>query len=202
MPVFHKYANATRGSAFLRELLDSPLPGQGGRAVARVLRENMIELWLEPGKSLVDHAGITLASVEFVKQAPGGSLLVNLDISRDKICPADQEVMLDPVVIYRSAPPAEDAQRTGVFFAGNLCLERDMIFNHLTFLDRVPGPGDIVAFVNTAGYQMDLSASGALMQRQPGKAVVRGAGAGFTAYADTGGPGEEAPSCSTATSPS
>ncbi len=202
VPVFHKYANATPGSAFLREFLDSPLAGQGGRTVARVLRENMIELWLEPGKSLVDHAGLTLATVEFVKQAPGGSLLVNLDISRDKICPADQEVMLDPVVIYRSAPPACDAQQTGVFFAGNLCLERDMIFNHLTFLDRVPGPGDIVAFVNTAGYQMDLSASGALMQRQPGKAVVRGTGAGFSAHADTGDAGEEAASCSTATSPS
>jgi diaminopimelate decarboxylase len=109
--------------------------------------------------------------------------------------------MLDPVIIYRSAPRGRDAQPTGVFFVGNLCLERDMIFSHLTFLDRLPGPGDIVAFVNTAGYQMDLSASGALMQRQPGKAVVRGSGAGFTVHADTLKP-EEGASCSTATSPS
>ena len=91
----------------LRELADSPLPGQGGRTVARVLRENMLEIWLEPGKALVDHAGVTLASVEFIKEASDGSVLVNLDISRDKICPADQEVMLDPVILYRSpAPPA------------------------------------------------------------------------------------------------
>ena len=51
-----------------------------------------------------------------------------------------------------------------------------MIFNHLTFVDRLPGPGDIVAFVNTAAYQMDLSASAALMQRQPSRAVVRARG--------------------------
>ena len=186
VPVFHKYANAAPASGFLRELLDSPLPGHGGRTVARVLREIMIELWLEPGKSLVDHAGITLASVEFTKPVPGGNFLVNLDISRDKICPADQEVMLDPVLIHRSAPRGADAQPAGVFFVGNLCLERDMIFNHLTFLDRLPSPGDIVAFANTAGYQMDLSASAALMQRQPGKTVVRRNGAGFTAHADSG----------------
>lgn len=43
-------------------------------------------------------------SVEFLKEAADGSLLVNLDLSRDKICPAGQEVMLDPVLIYRSAP--------------------------------------------------------------------------------------------------
>lgn len=206
VPVFHKYANAIPGSAFLRDLLASPLPGHGGRGIAQVLRETMIELWLEPGKSLVDQAGLTLASVEFVKPAPGGSLLVNLDISRDKLCPADQEVMLDPVLLCQPAAPGNAAAGpAAVFFAGNLCLERDMIYSHLTFLDRAPGPGDIVAFVNTAGYQMDLSASAALMHGQPAKAVVRGRGTGFTACADLGdpgGPGEEAPTCFTATSPS
>ena len=202
VPVFHKYGNAAPASSFLRELLEHPLPGHGGRTVARVLQETMIELWVEPGKGLADHAGLTLASVEFATPAPSGAFLVSLDISRDKICPADQEVMLDPVVIYRSPPPGPDARPAGVFFAGNLCLERDMVYSHLTFLDRVPGPGDIVAFVNTAGYQMDLSASAALLQRQPAKAVVRHGEAGFTTYADTAGPGEEAPSCSTTTSPS
>ena len=124
-------------------------------------------------------------------------MLVNLDTSRDKICPAGQEVMIDPVLIYRSpAPPA--AAPAGVFFAGNLCLERDMIYHHLTFIERLPEPGDIVAFVNTAAYQMDLSASAALMQRQPAKAVVRTAAGGFTAHADH----EEAGACSTSTSPS
>lgn len=197
-----KYAGTVTGRDFLRELAGSPLPGQGGRPVERVLRENMIELWLEPGKSLVDHAGLTLASVEFVKEASDGSVLVNLDISRDKICPADQEVMLDPVLIYRSPARGRGGHRTGVFFAGNLCLERDMIFTHLTFVDRLPEPGDIVAFVNTAGYQMDLSASAALMQRQPAKAVVRAAGDGFTAHAETDDQDQESGACSTSTSPS
>ena len=110
------------------------------------------------------------------------------------------------MLIHRSpAPPSADppprgpaGPRPGVLFAGNLCLERDMIFTHLTFVDRLPEPGDIVAFVNTAAYQMDLSASAALMQRQPAKAVVRSTAGGFAAHADH----EEAGACSASTSPS
>jgi diaminopimelate decarboxylase len=178
-----KYAASVPGSGLLGEVLASPLPGQGGRMLARVLGENMIELWVEPGKSLADHAGLTLASVEFVKEASDGSVLVNLDISRDKICPADQEVLLDPVLIPRpgSGGPGGPA---GVFFAGNLCLERDMIFNHLTFVDRIPAPGDIVAFVNTAAYQMDLSASAALMRPPPPRTVAFSGPDRFTVHAD------------------
>jgi len=195
-----KYAGTVGGRDSLRDLLVSPLPGQGGRPAGQVLRESMVELWLEPGKALVDHAGLTLASVEFTKEASDGSVLVNLDISRDKICPADQEVMLDPVLLYRSPAPAAmpSAGPVGVFFAGNLCLERDMIFNHVTFVSRLPEPGDIVAFVNTAAYQMDLSASAAMLHRQPAKAVVRAGAGGPTAHADE----EEAGACSTSTSPS
>jgi diaminopimelate decarboxylase len=178
-----KYSGSIPGSDLLQEILASPLPGQGGRTLARVLRENMIDIWLEPGKSLADHAGLTLASVEFVKEASDGSILVNLDISRDKICPADQEVLLDPVLIHRSAGVGTHGP-AGIFFAGNLCLERDMIFNHLTFVDRVPGPGDIVAFVNTAAYQMDLSASAALMRPPPRKAVAWSGEDRFTVHTD------------------
>ncbi len=168
-----------------------------------MLRENMIELWLEPGKSLVDQAGVTLACVEFSKEAADGSLLVNLDLSRDKICPAGQEVMLDPVLIYRSPPAcgpggpyAGPGHPPAVFLGGNLCLERDMIFNHVTFVERLPEPGDIVAFVNTAAYQMDLSASEALMQRRAAKVAVESSDGGFVACADSRGGQEEEPRCS------
>ena len=212
VPVFHKYANRVTGEESLSQLLAATLPGQGGRRTAQVLRENMIELWLEPGKSLVDQAGVTLASVEFVKEAADGSVLVHLDLSRDKICPAGQEVMLDPVLIYRSAPDPDpdgpndpavrSGQRQGVFLGGNLCLERDMIFNHLTFVERLLGPGDIVAFVNTAAYQMDLSASEALMQRRAAKVAVESSDRGFVAYADRGDGLEEERQCFTPTSPS
>ncbi|NJC72465.1 decarboxylase [Planosporangium thailandense] len=184
IPVFHKYGNSTPGPEFLRELLDSPLDGHDGRTVAQVLADNLLELWVEPGKALVDQAGLTLAGVEFVKEAADGSVLVNLDIARDTITPADQEVMVDPAIVYRGARQDYRHEPCGVYFAGNLCLERDMVSNHKIWLERLPLPGDLVVFVNTAGYQMDLSASQALMRPRPPKlAAVRG-GADFTVHPD------------------
>jgi len=174
-PTFHRYANAVPGPDFLAAVLAAPLSEHGGRTVTDVLRDNLIGLWVEPGRALVDQAGITLSTVQFTTTASDGSTLVTLDLSRDKVCPADQEVMVDPVVIHRSPAPDTDphASGVGVYFAGSLCLERDMVYQHMTFLPRLPRPGDVVAFVNTAAYQMDLSASSSLMQPLPAKVGYR-----------------------------
>jgi diaminopimelate decarboxylase len=192
MPVFHRYTGTAPGTAMLADLLDSRL--EGGRTVAETLRESLLELWIEPGKALVDHAGITMATVQFTKRVADGSTLVQLDLSRDMVTPADQEVMLDPVVLYqrRDSQP----QPCEVFLAGNLCLERDMISNHLVRLPRLPEPGDLVAFVNTAAYQMDLSAAGALLHPRPPKVAAVCRDGVFHWHRDGGD------ACSTSTSPS
>lgn len=169
IPVFHKYANHRPGPEFLTDLLRADV---GGRTVARLLADMMLEIWIEPGKALVDHAGLTVATVEFVKETADSSLLVSLDMSRDMVTPMDQEVVLDPLVVYRGGDADYVDRPVGVYFAGNLCLERDMVTNHKTWLPRLPRPGDLVVFVNTAGYQMDLSAAGALMRPKPRKVVV------------------------------
>ncbi|MEU7632548.1 alanine racemase [Nocardia sp. NPDC049220] len=187
-PVFHKYANTVPASTMLADLLDAPLPGHGGRTVAQVTGDNLLELWLEPGKSLVDHAGITVASVQFVKQTSDGSVLVNLDLSRDSVTPADQEVMVDPIVLPRAVRQAastgldpalgrSESGPVGVYFAGQLCLERDLITNHKVWLPAPPRSGDLIVFPNTGAYHMDLSAASASMHPPPGKlAVTYGAG--------------------------
>ncbi|MEV0075148.1 alanine racemase [Nocardia neocaledoniensis] len=169
-PVFHKYANTESAPAMLAELLAAPLPGHGGRALGRVLADNLLDLWLEPGKALVDRAGITLATVEFVKRAGNGATLVHLDLSRDTVTAADQEVLIDPIVLT-DAPPDEPV---GVYFAGHLCLERDLITQRQVRVEALPRPGDTVVFANTAAYHTDLSAARASMHPEPARvAVVR-----------------------------
>ncbi|MFI6865865.1 alanine racemase [Nocardia sp. NPDC050406] len=171
-PVFHKYANTVPATRMLDDLLGAGLAAHGGRSVAQVTAENLLDIWLEPGKALVDHAGITVARVEFVKDVGEGITLVNLDVSRDTVTPADQEVMVDPVLL----PAARgDEQPVGVFLAGRLCLERDLVTNHKVWLPRRPVPGDVVVFPNTAAYHMDLSAATASMHpRVPKLAVTQG----------------------------
>ncbi|MEU2038677.1 decarboxylase [Nocardia niwae] len=184
-PVFHKYANTVPADRMLADLLDAPLERHGGRTVAQVTSDNLLELWLEPGKALVDHAGITMATVEFVKEVADGSVLVHLDLSRDAVTPADQEVMVDPILLPRAA--AGDDRSTGpvgVYLAGRLCLERDLITNHKVWLPTRPRPGDTVVFPNTAAYHMDLSAATASLHPLPAKFVVTRGPDGFRVVPD------------------
>lgn len=187
VPSFHKYGNDIGGPAFLAELLSAPV---NGRELAAALGEALLELWLEPGKALLDNAGITIATVQFTKRLADGTMMVNLDIARDTITPADQEVMLDPVICYRRRAE-EYGGPCGVFFGGQLCLERDFVTRRQVWLERLPLPGDQVVFVNTAAYQMDLSATSALMHPLPPKVVAHEHRNGFTVELDELGPDKQ-----------
>lgn len=175
-PAAHKYGNHRPATDVLERFLAAEVER---RPVAEVLRECMLTLWIEPGKALVDHAGITLASVLYRKRAAGRDLVV-LDLSRNQVTPADQEVLLDPVLVGgHGEPPAE-----GVFLAGRLCLESDLVSRRKVFLDSEPSSGDVLAFINTAAYQMDLSASSAGGHPPPPKVAAVLEGGRFTFVAD------------------
>lgn len=185
-PIFHKYANTVAADRMLADLLAAPLERQGGRSVARVTGDNLLDLWLEPGKALVDHAGVTVARVEFVKEAADGSVLVHVDLSRDQVTPADQEVMVDPLVLPGPGQaPEPEGRPVGVYFAGRLCLERDLITAHKVWLPWLPRTGDVVVFPNTAAYHMDLSAAAAAMHPPPEKVAVVRLDRTFTTCPDT-----------------
>jgi len=172
----HKYGNHRPATDVLERFLAAEIER---RPVAEVLRECMLTLWIEPGKALVDHAGLTLASVLYRKRAAGHDLVV-LDLSRNQVTPADQEVLLDPVLVDgRGDPPAE-----GVFLAGRLCLESDLVSRRKVFLESEPSSGDVLAFVNTAAYQMDLSASAAGGHPPPPKVAAVWDGERFAFVAD------------------
>ncbi|WP_054812852.1 decarboxylase [Nocardia arizonensis] len=184
VPVFHKYANTVSAADMLDGLLTAPLERHGGRTVAEVAGDNLLTLWLEPGKALVDHAGITVAAVMFTKELTDDTVLVTVDLSRDAVTPADQEVMVDPLLLPGPAAPPERAEPIGVYLAGRLCLERDMIANHKVWLPWRPRPGDLLVFPNTAAYHTDLSAASASMHPAPVKAAVTRDDDGFHIVAD------------------
>lgn len=174
----YNYYDSQTGDQFLDELLCQKLPNFANATVASVLRDNMIELWIEPGRALVDQCGLTIAKVETVRKASSGDTLVNLSMKRQDVCFLDQEIFVDPIIVSRR-PHQNEAGRQcpapgseGVYFAGNLCLESDLIYRHKTFLDKLPCPGDLVVFVNTAGYFMDFSASQAIMQPTARKVAI------------------------------
>lgn len=184
-PTFLEHYHKTSGHEDLAAIIDSPLASFDGYSTARILSENMLELWVEPGRAMVDQCGITLAHVNLSKQSMMGHQLVALDMNRSNLNSNQLQLMTDPVVIYRDVEPLEQGIASdfagrvdrksadeGVMYVGNLCLSHDMIQYHKTFPNFVPETGDAVAFINTAAYQMDFSETPVLRQRIAQKVAV------------------------------
>lgn len=170
----YNYYDEVTGPRYLDELLSQQLPNIDSSSAAQLLADNMIELWIEPGRALIDQCGITLASVNSLRPSTKGDNIVCLGMKRQDVTFLDQEIFVDPVILYMQPESAYESETENqpVYFAGNLCLESDLIYRHKTFLPKLPKPGDIVAFINTAGYFMDFSASQSIMQPIARKVAV------------------------------
>jgi diaminopimelate decarboxylase len=151
------------GERYLDELLTTPAASQGGRALSTILLENLYDLYTEPGRALVDQCGLVLARVLEVRRTEAGEHLVRLGAKSSDVSLEDHGVLMDPVVIRRdgpSVPPGRTGndEGVGVYLAGGLCLEADLISRRMVFLPQLPRPGDLLGFANTAGYCMDFQA--------------------------------------------
>ncbi|MBX9879821.1 MAG: hypothetical protein K2Y22_15290 [Candidatus Obscuribacterales bacterium] len=165
----YSFFNPLPGSTFLKELLASKLQPFDKCALGDMLRNNEIALWLEPGRALLDLAGVTLARVNSLK-GPNNDI-VGLDMKRQDLAFLDQEIFVDPIQI-RTLGKSDKRQHKGYFLSGNLCLESDLIFRRKVFLPELPRKGDIFAFINTAAYMMDFSVTNSIMQPTARRAAV------------------------------
>jgi diaminopimelate decarboxylase len=127
--------------------------------ISRFLEENMLTLFMEPGRSLLDQAGVTLAQVVSVHTSLKGETVVFLDMNRSHLNSIELEFMSDPVLIASDKDKKKEDASHGVFLSGNLCLPHDFICRRKVFFKHKVEPGDILAFINTAGYFMDFTES-------------------------------------------
>ncbi|SDD39539.1 type III PLP-dependent enzyme domain-containing protein [Actinokineospora iranica] len=163
------------GADYLDALLDREAPSLG-RPLATLLLESLYDLHVEPGRALVDQCGLTLARVAEVRATHAGDTLVRLAANSRDISMEDHAVLADPVLLPARPAPVGPVGPVGVYLSGNLCLEDDLITRRKVALPRVPVPGDLLAFANTAGYFMDFAADHALMQPIARKVAVFRAG--------------------------
>ncbi|WP_018783820.1 Y4yA family PLP-dependent enzyme [Micromonospora sp. CNB394] len=160
------------GPAYLDALLTLDAPTLG-RSMATLLLESLYDLHVEPGRAMLDQCGLTAARVVEVRTTHAGDVLVRLAANSRDISTEDHAVLMDPVLL---PPGSGEDDPVGVYLSGNLCLEDDLITRRKVTLPRLPAPGDLVVFVNTAGYFMDFAADHALMQPIAAKAAVYRAG--------------------------
>ena len=149
----YNFYNKEKEAEDLDEFLSTEVEDYQNQTVADILRDNMITLYVEPGKSLLDNLGITISKVNFVKNIKE-DIVIGLDMRRNDLVMVESEVFLDPIIVSDGEKLSE---KKGIYFVGNLCLEGDLIYKRKIFVNQVPKIGDLVVFINTAGYFMDFN---------------------------------------------
>lgn len=156
--------------------LDSILSSEiDGRSISEIINDYGLELWIEPGRSLLDNVGLNISRVNFLKEVDN-KLLVGIEMNKNQMLLSDNEIFIDPIIL-------SDEEKKGFFMIGNLCLENDFLFKRKLFLNK-PNIDDLVVFVNTAGYYMDFEESESIMHDKKTKVVIRKGGKGFNYYID------------------
>lgn len=152
--VYPYHQQPTRG-AWLTRVLERPAHRDEG-TVAKALAGRRLSLHLEPGRSLLDGCGLTLARVAFTKRRSDGVGLIGLEMNRTQCRTTSDDFLVDPALITFGAP---GEPYTG-FLVGAYCIENELILQRRLTAPHGVQPGDIVALPNTAGYFMHILESG------------------------------------------
>nr|WP_028477700.1 alanine racemase [Nocardia sp. CNY236] len=149
---YYPYHFPKPGPAMLADILDH-------QDLARRLRDNGIQLAIEPGRALLAHAGCTAFRVQgsktrYAHDRPYQVLTVDgssLSLSEQWF---DSEYLPDPLLW-----PQRPGAPTPTSIGAATCLDSDMLSWRRVPLPRPAEVGDLLIYPNTAGYQMDSNES-------------------------------------------
>ena len=128
------------------------LDSQASRGtIADRIRMANLQLRCEPGRSLLDGCGMTVARVEFRKQNADGDWLIGLAMNRTQCRTTNDDFLVDPLLIQTSLD-RPDAM-TG-YLVGAYCTEFELISLRRLHFPIGVCRGDLILFPNTAGYLM------------------------------------------------
>lgn len=153
----YPFWNTCAKGKFLQNILSYQT--SNGERIGDAISKRGIELRLEPGRSLLDQTGMTVAKVAFRKKDSRGDWLIGLEMNMSQLMSGSADFLLDPWVVYREKQ--SETKSVGVYFTGAYCLERDVILKRKIELHQLPEVGDMVVFPNTAGYMMHFFESSA-----------------------------------------
>jgi len=153
---FYPYHSHYAKENFLEKILISKT--NQGIAVQEMLQKSSIRLFIEPGRSLLDQCGITVAQVIGIKKFSDNENIVLVDANINHLSEQwfNTDYLVDPILLKENK---DDEPTFVASVGGNLCLEMDMLSWRKIRFKRVPVKGDILVYPNTAGYQMDSNES-------------------------------------------
>ena len=145
----------------------------GETVVDRLTALGRPRLIVEPGRSLMASAGVTLAQATGVKTVLGHSV-VSLDMGINN----HGTNLISPDIFPAAVLPKRSGDRpVEAFLAGRLCFSGDMISKARVELNRLPAPGERCAVYHTGAYSADHFASNSCGFPLPAKVAIRSNGA-------------------------
>lgn len=155
---------------------DPPSIAEVAEAITGVVRRVAAErgvpppkLVLEPGRSIVGQAGLTLYTAGSIKAIRGGCTYVAVDGGiADNVRPALYQAEYQAIVANKAGSPASDT----VTIAGKYCESGDILIKDV----RLPAmePGDIIAVPATGAYCIPMASNYNLSLRPPIVVVTGG----------------------------
>ena len=135
-------------TGWMRQILNAP---DGDHTIAAHLREAKVSLRCEPGRSLLDGCGVTIARVAFCKKDSAGVPVIGVQMNRTQSRSGFAEFALDPMMV-----PGSDQRGAAVegYLAGTYCTESEWLTRRKMVFPHGVRPGDLMIFPNTAGYLM------------------------------------------------
>jgi diaminopimelate decarboxylase len=128
-------------------------------------------LTIEPGRSIVEDCGVTLARVGIVKKVAQHHNLVNLEMG---VTSHGESLIERPVKKWEIVNDykRQDPQPFTAFVGGNLCFSGDMISKYKVFFQRQPVRGDVVLIHNTGAYTSSLFSANSNSFPRPARLLV------------------------------
>lgn len=154
---FYPYGNEQSPAQQLNRILSAQVSTHGN--IANLLKIKEIQLAIEPGRSLVDQAGLTCMQIKGTKTASDATLIVEVDANINHLSEQwfGSEYCVDPIHMQQNPDIHTPAIEAAV--GGNTCLEIDMLSWRKIGFTNTPKAGDLLVYANTAGYQMDSNES-------------------------------------------
>jgi diaminopimelate decarboxylase len=148
----YPYHQEPTAPTWLAQVLDAPM--EGGSDLAGALRDRDLTLRCEPGRSLLDGCGLTVARVEHRKRHADGTWSLGLAMNRTQCATAKADHALDPLLLPIATAGEERTPPIEGHLMGAYCTEADLLTWRRLRFPRGVARGDLVVFPNTAGYLM------------------------------------------------
>jgi diaminopimelate decarboxylase len=168
-PNFQEHFEGLSGAAQLRSILREKMPSFDNASVGRVLQDLLVHLEVEPGRAILDQAGISIGRVMGSKENARGEILISLEMNHSNLRSNEQKLLTQPLCIPRTK---REPDSRGIYLVGNLCIPNDLIQYQKVYPGVRVERGDLFVFMNTAPYLMDFVESSVLHQPTARKVIA------------------------------